>query len=270
MRSLVVAVAATAVVGGGVVGGVAGSASAATPSTGQHAKPTVVLVHGAWADSSSWDAVVRRLLNRGYPVDVFPTPLQSLSGDTGALRRYLAAIPGPIVLVGHSYGGAVVSDAATGNAHVKALVYIDAFAPAQGQAVITLPGPDSAIADPSVFNLVPNAPPTPTTELYVKRDVFVRAFGNDLPARQSVVLAVTQRPVTLGALSAPSTAPAWATIPSWYEVGTIDKVIPPSAQLAMAKQAHAHISWAHTGHLPMISDPAAVTTTVVHAAEATT
>jgi pimeloyl-ACP methyl ester carboxylesterase len=236
-------------------------------------RSTIVLVHGAWADSSSWSGVVRRLLDARYRVEVFPTPLRSLSGDSAALRTYLTTISGPIVLVGHSYGGAVISDAATGNPHVRALVYVDAFAPENGESVLPLPGPNSALANPDptqVFNLVPaTLPPTPDTDLYVKPALFVTAFANDLPLRRARVLAATQRPVTLGALSESSVEPAWKTIPSWYEIGTVDKVIPADRQLSMARRAHAHISRAHTGHLPMVSDPSAVTATIKCAARAT-
>ena len=220
-------------------------ASAATKAA---AKPTVVLVHGAWADSGSWDAVVARLQRAGYPVDVFPTPLQSLSGDSAALRDYLSVIHGPIVLVGHSYGGAVVTDAATGDIHVKALVYVDAFAPKQGQDVMDLPGPTSALANPRVFSLVPaTLPPTGTTELYVNPKSFIKDFANDMSPCLGAVLAATQRPVTVQALNEPSSAPAWVSIPSWYEVGTIDKVIPPAVQFSMAKAIGAHITTARTG-----------------------
>ena len=266
----------------GVVAALAASAalaiSASTSSASAHpdgsakpplpaVRPTVVLVHGAWADSGSWDGVVRRLQRDGYYVDVFPTPLRSLWGDSGALRDYLAAISGPIVLVGHSYGGAVVTDAATGDTNVKVLVYIDAFAPAEGQAVLALPGPSSALADPSVFDLVPAGPPAPTTDFYVKQSVFPAAFANDLPASRGAVLAATQRPVTFAALTQASTAPAWRTIPSWYEIGTIDKIIPPSVQRSMAESIGAHIRTARTGHLPMVSDPGAVTDTIERAAD---
>ncbi len=149
------------------------------------------------------------------------------------------------------------------------MVYIDAFAPKQGELVSNLAGTNSAIADPSVFNFVPAGAPVLTTEFYIKDDAFIRSVANDIPRRQAAVLAATQRPVTLQALNEPSGQPAWASIPSWYEVGTIDKIIPPAQQLAMAHTAHAHITTARTGHLPMISDPGAVVSTILSAARAT-
>jgi pimeloyl-ACP methyl ester carboxylesterase len=249
-----------------------GAASAAPPKSAPKAKPTIVLVHGAWADSGAWDAVVRKLQHDGYPVDVFPTPLRSLLGDSGYLSQYLAAISGPIVLVGHSYGGAVATDAATGNPNIKALVYIDAFAPDQGESVLQLAGSASALANPDptkVFSFVPQAAATPTTDLYVLPAVFPSAFANDLPSGQAKALAATQRPVTFGALNDMSTAPAWRTIPSWYQVGTIDKVIPQSQQLMMANRAHSHVITVRASHLPMISQPNAVQRTIETAAAAT-
>lgn len=254
----------------------AGATAPATPPA-EHpagrALPTVVLVHGAWADSSSWDGVIALLQHHGYPVKVFPTPLRSLAGDTAALQTYLAAVRGPIVLVGHSYGGAVVTDAATGNGQVVALVYLDAFAPDRGENVLQLASAESALANPDptrVFSFVPAAlPPTASTDLYVLPDFFLGAFAGDLPPSTAAVLAVTARPVTAGALNEPSTDPAWRTIPSWYEVGTVDRVIPPRQQLMMARRAHSHIVPAHTGHLPMVSRPAQVDRVIESAARAT-
>jgi pimeloyl-ACP methyl ester carboxylesterase len=131
-------------------------------------KPTVVLVHGAWADASSWSRVVERLQHDGYTVAAVPNPLRSLSGDAAYVRAFLDTLTGPVVLVGHSYGGAVITNAATRDPNVRALVYIDAFAPDEGHAVTPLAGPDSAlsVADPTtVFNFVPaTLPPTPTRQ----------------------------------------------------------------------------------------------------------
>ena len=276
---LTVVVAATTMLGGltGAQASATPAAVAAPPAAGAHKAhrtPTVVLVHGAWADSSSWDGVIAALQCHGYPVAVFPTPLRSLAGDSAALRAYLGSIDGPIILVGHSYGGAVISDAATGNGRIKALVYLDAFAPDKGERALDLASATSVLANPDptkVFGFVPNSlPPTPSTDLYILPAFFPAAFAGDVPARKAAVLAVTGRPVTYGALTQASTEPAWRTIASWYEVGTIDRVIPPAAQLMMARRAHAHIVFARTAHLPMISQPLFVDRLIESAARATT
>jgi pimeloyl-ACP methyl ester carboxylesterase len=266
------------VVGAAVLASVAVSTSmTSTASAQQHAtsKPTVVLVHGAWADSSSWSRVVRRLQRDGYPVRVVPNPLRSLGTDSDYLAGYLQTIPGPIVLVGHSYGGAVVTNAATGNPNVKALVYVDAFAPDQGESVVQLasakPGSALAVADPStIFSFTPfPGAEQGDVELTVLPKVFRTAFANDLPRAQAAVLAATQRPVALFALNAPSGVPAWKTIPSWYLAGTIDRVLPIAEQRAMAVRAGSRLVRVRAGHLSMVSKPGAVESIIVDAATAT-
>ncbi len=251
---------------------------AVAASTHQHGtapKPTVVLVHGAWADSSSWSGVVRRLQGDGYRVRVIANPLRGLATDSAYLAGYLQTIPGPIVLVGHSYGGAVVTNAATGNPNVKALVYVDAFAPDQGESVVQLaaakPGSALAVADPStVFSFAPFPGAAPgDVELTVLPNVFRTAFANDLPRAKAAVLAATQRPVALFALNEPSGVPAWKTIPSWYLAGTIDKVLPIAEQRAMAVRAGSHLVMVRAGHLSMVSKPSAVESIIVDAAHAT-
>lgn len=246
----------------------------ATFANGGHGtKPTVVLVHGAWADASGWSGVVKRLQDDGYPVAAIPNELRSLSGDAANVRAYLDTLPGPIVLVGHSYGGAVITNAATGAGNVRALVYIDAFAPDEGQAVTPLAGPDSALSVPdptTVFTLIPpTLPPTPATDLYLKTATFLKDFANGVPSRDARILAATQRPATIGALSEPSGVPAWRTIPSWYLIGNQDRIIPPSAERAMAENAGSEISYFNGGHLGLISDPKSVTRVIERAAKAT-
>jgi pimeloyl-ACP methyl ester carboxylesterase len=252
----------------------AGAAAAGAATSHGGSKPTVVLVHGAWADSGSWDQVVARLQRQGYPVIAFPTPLRSLPDDSVYLAAFLQSVPGPIMLVGHSYGGAVITNAATGNENVKALVYVDAFIPAAGDTIAGLIGdpPGSCVVgDPfQIFDLrpIPGAPPG-VVDAYVKQSLFPSCFANDLPAKQAAVLAATQRPASTVILGQPSGPPAWADIPSWALVGTADNVILPATQLFMAERAGARILKIKASHLPMISQPGAVTRLIVAAARVT-
>ncbi|MFC6082723.1 alpha/beta hydrolase [Sphaerisporangium aureirubrum] len=252
------------------------AATATTSATATHhaAKPTIVLVHGAWADGSSWSGEVSRLQHDGYTVAVAPNPLRGLSSDAAYLRDYLAGITGPIVLVGHSYGGAVITNAATGNTNVKALVYIDAYLPDTNQTVADLSGKDSALAPAvtnptSVFKLV-NYPGAPTGvyDTYVLPDVFVRGFAGDLPPATGAQLAASQPPTSLIALGEHSGTPAWKTIPSWVLIGTKDKIIPEAQQVAMAKHAGARTQKINASHLGIISQPGTVTSFIEKAARA--
>ena len=254
------------------------SASAANRPHARHhdavaTKPTVVLVHGAWADSGSWDRVIRRLQRDGYTVWAPPNPLMGLATDSATIADLLHTITGPIVLVGHSYGGAVITNAANGDSQVKALVYVDAYIPAQGDTLVSLTGAGSCFAVPDlndVFNFVPfpGAPAT-VVDAYVKQSVFPDCFANGLPAREGAELAATQRPLATNALTDPSGPPAWATIPSWDVVGTADHVIPLADQLAMAHNAGAHITEIDAPHLSMIADPGAVKDVIEQAANRT-
>jgi pimeloyl-ACP methyl ester carboxylesterase len=234
------------------------------------ARPTIVLVHGAWADSSSWSGAIERLQADGYRVLAPSNPLRSLSTDSAALRTFLDTIDGPVVLVGHSYGASVITNAATGNAAVKALVYVNGSVPGRGETVGELAGPESALSVPdptTIFDFVPNtAPPTPDGDVYLHEDVFLRSFATGLSSRQARVLWASQKPITLLALNEPSGPPAWQTIPSWYLVGTRDRVIPTSAQLAMAAKASSTVRRFDAGHLGLISDPAPVARIVEDAA----
>jgi pimeloyl-ACP methyl ester carboxylesterase len=248
-------------------------ATAAATAHAEHGKPTVVLVHGAWADASSWSSEVTALEQAGYPVLAPPVPLRSLLGDSANLRKFLATVKGPIILVGHSYGGAVITNAATGNPNVKALVYVDAFAPAAGQTVFGLTGANSVLAgDPAkLFDLRPYAgAPTGDADIYLKPWVVRQAFAPDLSPQRQDVIAATQRPITFTAGTQQSGTPAWATIPSWYLLGTQDRMITPAAQRAMATLAHSHITEVRSSHVSLISHPAAVDKLIVAAATATT
>jgi pimeloyl-ACP methyl ester carboxylesterase len=241
--------------------------------TATAARPTVVLVNGAWANNAAWSGVIARLQMEGYTVDAPPNPLQSLEGDAATIADLLKTIKGPIVLVGHSYGGAVITNAATGNPNVKALVYVDAFAPAKGENVLALdstkPGSALGAGPTKVFNFVPfPGAKKGDAELYVKPSVFEQAFANGLPEKEGRVLAATQSPAVYSALTAPSGTPAWKTIPSWYVLGTIDKAIPPDIQLFMAQRIHAHVTRVRAGHLAMVAAPDVVAKVITAAAKA--
>jgi pimeloyl-ACP methyl ester carboxylesterase len=236
-------------------------------------KPSIVLVHGAWADSSSWNAVVGGLQHDGYTVYVPPNPLLGITYDSAYVRDFLHTISGPIILVGHSYGGAVITNAAAGDKQVKALVYVDAFAPAQGQTIGQLVSahPGSCVLPPANVTVQPYpGAPKGAVDVYIKQSVFPSCMANGLPASEASELAATQRPLTSLALTQPSGVPAWKTIPSWAVIGTADHAIPPAELLAMARQAHAHITIIPGApHLSMISNPGIVTKVIVAAVHAT-
>ena len=236
------------------------------------AKPTVVLVHGAWADGSSWHKVTKRLQADGYVVRVPPNPLRSLPGDSASVADFLATLDGPVVLVGHSYGGAVITNAATEAPGERALVYVDAFAPDDGQTVFPLAGADSALAvDPTtIFDFVPYpGAPTGDVDLYLKHDTFLSSFASGVPRREAEQLYAAQRPIAFSAGNQPSGPPAFDTIPSWYLLGTQDQIITPAAQLAMAQNAGSTITRVKAGHLSLVSRPGAVTRLIEQAARAT-
>jgi pimeloyl-ACP methyl ester carboxylesterase len=241
-------------------------------------KPVIVLEHGAWADGSSWDRVIRRLQNAGFTVYAPPNPLRGLPQDSAYLHDFLTQNPAlaghPVVLVGHSYGGAVITNAAVGDPQVKALVFVDAFIPDQGETLGGLLGsvPGSCLGgDPAdVFNFVPypGGPPG-DVDTYIQRALVPGCFASGLPASQAAVIAATQRPLAASTLSEPSGPAAWKTIPSWAVIGTADKVIPPALLQSMAQRAKAHITRVNAGHLSLISNPGVVTRVIIKAARAT-
>jgi pimeloyl-ACP methyl ester carboxylesterase len=237
-------------------------------------KATIVLVHGAWADASSWTPVIERLQRAGYTVDAPPNPLQGLTYDSEYIASYLKQIKGPVILVGHSYGGAVITDAATGDANVKALVYIAGWAPAKGETLESLIG----------SKLGEQIPPLPVTktpypelgggtgyDLTINPSDYPRVFvDNELPAREADALAAEQRPLSLDALTEASSTPAWQTIPSWYMVANQDRAIAPNLERFMAARMHAHTVDVNGPHLLMLVVPGAVTRLIEQAATATT
>jgi pimeloyl-ACP methyl ester carboxylesterase len=242
--------------------------AAAAAGARKAAKPTIVLVHGAFADSSSWDGVVDRLQLDGYPVIGLANPLRDLAGDAAYLSSVLDTIPGPVVLVGHSYGGAVITDAAAGHANVKALVYIAAFAPDEGESSLGITGEYPGSQLPS--SLVVRPLPGGGQDAYIAQAAFREIFAADVPAGEARLMAAEQRPVAVAALAAPSSAPAWRTIPSWYLVAGADQAIPPAAERAMAQRAHAHtVTIPGASHAVSVSHPGAVADLVKAAARAT-
>lgn len=244
----------------------------ASPSLPGHkpgpAKPTIVLVHGAFADSSGWEAVADRLTDRGYDVLAFSNPLRGPQSDGQYLRDVLTTITGPVVLVGHSYGGAVITNAATGDPDVKALVYVAAYAPAEGESVAaanTLGGGHTSVTDHLVVRPYPGAP-AGDGDASIDPAWFHRLFAQDLPRRTTAFMAASQRPGALSALVTPSGPPAWTTIPSWYVVANQDRIIPPEAELAMAERAGSTVTRVNSSHVVMMSHPDVVTRVILDAA----
>jgi len=235
----------------------------ATPA----AKPTIVLVHGAFAESSSWAEVLARLRAKGYPVVAAANPLRGVHSDATYVADLVDSIPGRVVLVGHSYGGSVITNVTPGSPHVKALVYVAAFAPDAGESAATLNAkyPGSTL-DGALL------PPVPLSDgsydLYVDASAYRDSFAADVPARAANLLAATQRPLNAAAFVEPSGSPAWKFTPSWFIYGTGDKAIPPALQPFMAERAHSRHTVAVEGasHAVMASHPEAVVKLIVEAA----
>ncbi|MET7398771.1 alpha/beta hydrolase [Dactylosporangium sp. NPDC005572] len=245
-------IAGTAAVATGALLSAPGTAAAASTKPPK-AKPTIVLVHGAFADASGWNEVVRILQCDGYTTYAPANPLRSVSGDSAYLAGFLATLTGPVVLVAHSYGGMVITNAATDNADVKALVYVAAFAPDAGETLqgLQLKYPGSKLGDTSL-DLRPNGD---SYDGYVKPAAFRDVFAADLPKATTDVMAATQRPGDVHTLLEPSGAPAWKSIPSWYLVARNDNLIPAAAQRFMAQRAGARVTEVGASHVAMISQP---------------
>lgn len=233
----------------------------------QTIKPTVVLVHGAFADASSWNGVAKILEKDGYTVIAAANPLRSVKSDGASVSALLASIQGPVVLAGHSYGGNVITEAANDHANVKALVYVSAFAPEAGETVAGLAGkfPGSTLG-PTLA--APVILPDGGKDLYIQQDKFHEQFAADVPADQATLMAATQRPVTEAALNEQAGAPAWKHIPSWYIYGDEDKNIPPQAMAFMAKRAESKEVEIVKGasHVVMVSHPEPVARLIEEAA----
>jgi pimeloyl-ACP methyl ester carboxylesterase len=230
-------------------------------------KPTVVLVHGAFADSSSWNGVVTILQRHGYRVIAAANPLRSVRTDANAVSDIVKSINGPVVLVGHSYGGSVISEAAEGRPNVKALVYVAAFAPDAGETALGLTGkfPGSTLG-PTLALAVDLT--GGGKDLYIQQARFHDQFAADVPAAQARLMAAGQRPIAQAALTEAATAPAWTHVPSWFVYGSGDKNIPPAAMAFMAKRAHSRQTIVIKGasHVVMVSNAPAVAGLIERAA----
>jgi pimeloyl-ACP methyl ester carboxylesterase len=246
-----------------------GAALGGTPASAARAagKPTIVLVHGAFADASGYGAVISRLQQRGYPVIAPANPLRGPASDAAYVASVMRTIDGPIVLVAHSYGGAVASEAALLVPNVKALVYLDALALEEGESNFDIaerfPSEILPALRPRPF---PQADGTEGTDFYIDPASFRAVFAADLPARTVARMAATQRPISLAAGAEKSTEPAWKTIPSWYVIGLQDQVFPAAAQRFMAERAGSHITEINSSHASYISHPGKVTKVILRAA----
>lgn len=244
-------IAGSAAIASGALIGAPAAAATGSPTT----KPTIVLVHGAFADASGWNDVARILQCDGYRVIAPANPLRSVTGDSAYIASVLATVTEPIVLVGHSYGGFVITNAATVTKNVKALVYVAAFAPAEGETVqdLQLKYPGTKL-DQSALDFRPHPG---GVDGYVKPERFREVFAGDLPRTTTDLMAASQRPGDLSTLGTPSGTPGWASVPSYYLVARDDQLIPAAAQRFMAARAGSHTAEVRSSHVAMISQPRA-------------
>ncbi|WP_239121008.1 alpha/beta fold hydrolase [Catellatospora chokoriensis] len=236
------------------------------------AKPTVVLVHGGFADASaSWNPVIKRLQKNGYPVVAPANPLRGLPTDVAYLKSVLDSVKGPIVLVGHSYGGAVITNAAAGDSDVKALVYIAAFMPDKGERLGELIGKFPGSEIQAALNPVqfPNPDGTTGTELYLQPDKLRAVFAADLPESTTMLMASTQRPFSASSFEDVTQEAAWHTIPSWALIARQDKAIPAELERYEAKRANSKTVEVDGSHVAMVSRPDVTTNLIIAAATAT-
>ena len=225
-------------------------------------KPTIVLVHGAFADATGWQRVIPLLERAGYTVTAVQNPLTSVDDDIATTRRVIDAQPGPVVVVGHSYGGVVITGAASGNPKVKALVYVSAFAPDSAEPIGPLfekyPAPSAAALRPDAAGF-----------FYLDRTMFRDIFSQDVGVEESAVMAATQKPLAGSSFAAVlSVAPAWKTIPSWFIVARNDRVISPDLERFFAQRMRATTTELASSHVPFISQPAEVVKVIEQAATA--
>lgn len=257
----------------------AGATSALAPVTARaggpsgdpgRAKPTIVLVHGAFADASSWNGVVERLQRNGYTVAAPANPLRGVAQDSAYLASFLKSLRGPIILAGHSYGGEVISQAAVGNDNVKALVYINAVMPDVGESQAVLAAKFAPAPLSRALKQVPfrNADGTTGTDLYIQPDRLRQVFAADLPASQTDIMGATERPIAMSAFTDKLTGAAWRNKPVYALVGKQDRAIDPSLERFEAKRAKARKTVEiDSSHVSLISHPQAVKDLITDAAE---
>ena len=237
-------------------------------------KPTIVRVHGAWADGSSWNAVGSELQSQGFTVLTPANLLRAVAIDAAYVASFIEQrTTGPVVLVGHSYGGFVISNAGAKGGDVRALVYIDAFAPDEGETTFQILGGSGSaldVPDPTTVLDLVSYPGAPEGDLdaYLKPDTVHTAFAQDLPEADRWLIVASQRPLTLAANTTPSGAPAWKSLPSWTVVGTEDRVIPPDTQRHMAERAGATVTEVAGSHVSMVSHPQATIDAILAAVAA--
>ncbi|MEH0826521.1 MULTISPECIES: alpha/beta fold hydrolase [unclassified Micromonospora] len=238
----------------------------ATASSGT---PTVVLVHGAFADSSGWNGVVERLQAAGVAVKAVPNPLRGVSEDAAYVASALKQIKGPVLAVGHSYGGAVITNAAARVDNVVGLVYVAAFAPDEGETLLSIEGDskDSVLTSALMEVKYPTAQGT-ETEFLIDPAKFHDAFAADVPKKDAAVMAATQRPVSALAFGEPTGKPAWRNLPSWAAVPASDKAAGSDVLRSMAQRAGATITEVEGSHVIMVSQPQAVTDVIMQALDA--
>ena len=234
-------------------------------------RPTVVLVHGAFADSSSWNGVIEELKRDGYPVIAAANPLRGLHSDAEYVGSVLDSVSGPVVLAGHSYGGPVMSEAAVGHSNVKALVYIASFILEPGESASQLAGKFPGAQLGPALNTVPFPLPHGGTgnDLYIKQDEFRRVFAADVAPEITELMAATQRPITEAALNETATEAAWKSIPSWNMVTTEDLAIPAESMRFMGERANSQTVEIEASHAVTVSHPEAVADLIGEAAGAT-
>jgi pimeloyl-ACP methyl ester carboxylesterase len=253
-----------------VLGLLPASQAVMAQATAAAEQTTIILVHGAFAGSESWNDVSKALKAGGYAVISAANPLRGIKNDADYVGALAASIKGPVVMVGHSYGGTVITNAATGKANVKALVYVGAFAPDVNETVVELAGkyPGSTLG-PSLSAPVVLA--DGGKDLYIAKDKFHKQFAADVTAQQASAMAISQRPITEAAILEKSGDPAWKSIPSWFIYGTADKNIPPASMKFMAERAKGKkiVEIAGASHVPQAKHPKQIVQMIVEAARAT-